>query len=184
MLHDLLNRKRYLSRTLLAPPAGTNEDVTWLFNRTVESVEGDDPQSDVLEDQEDHKSREDIDFDLVDLMEPLEFEQWVLALLAHRGYDTKTTPLSGDAGADGIAIAPPGSSMPSYIIQCKHTQSGINLGHGAVEEVLRAVGRYPDVPKPVLPIVVTNAKGFSRQARSLARSRNVKLFSKANLSSL
>lgn len=183
MLHDLLNRKRYLSRALLAPPAGTNEDITWLFNKTVESVEGE-PQTDIPEDRDDYGSRGDVDFDRVDLMEPLEFEQWVLGRLANKGYDTKTTPVSGDAGADGIAISPPGSRLPSYIIQCKHTQSGANIGHGAVEEVLRASSRYPDVPKPVVSIVVTNAKGFSRRARSLARSRGVKLFSKLNLNSL
>jgi hypothetical protein len=183
MLHDLLNRKRYLSRTLLAPPAGTNEDVTWLFNKTVESVEGE-AEYDIPENQDDFDSGDDIDLDRIDLMEPIEFEQWVLRRLTQRGYDTKSTPVSGDAGADGIAIAPSGSGLPSYIIQCKHTQSGASLGHGAIEEVLRAADRYTDLPNQVVPIVVTNAKDFTRQSRSLARGRNVKLFSRANLISL
>jgi hypothetical protein len=179
-LHDLLQKKRYLSRTLLSPPAGTREDVNWLFEQSIKG--GTDPGRSKKHTSDPSMEDENLDtIERIDLMEPLEFETWVLGRLKKKGYDVKTTPASGDAGSDGIAISPDNNRYPSYIVQCKHTQRDVNIGHSAVEEVLNSINRYDALPKGIQPMVVTNAKEYTAKARSLARNRNVRLVSRAEL---
>jgi len=179
-LHDLLQRKRYLSKTLLAPPAGKNADVNWLFEQSVK-VRTDSAGRRRPSFEKEKDEGQMVDLERIDLMEPIEFETWVLGTLKQNGYEVKTTPFSGDAGADGIAISPDSSHFSSYIIQCKHTQRDVNIGHSAVEEVLNAINRYEVLPKNVQALVVTNAKEFTAKARSLARNHSVQLVSRKEL---
>jgi HJR/Mrr/RecB family endonuclease len=165
---------------LLAPPAGKNADVNWLFEQ---SVKGRADSAGRRRPSFEKEKNEDqiVDLERIDLMEPIKFETWVLGTLKKNGYEVKTTPFSGDAGADGIAISPDSSRFSSYIIQCKHTQRDVNIGHSAVEEVLNAINRYKILPKNVRALVVTNAKEFTAKARSLARNHSVQLVSRKEL---
>ena len=182
-LHDLLERKRHLSRSLLAPPAGTSDDINWLFEQSIRGQKTED-QSKEEHSSESQENFNEIDLDRIDLMEPLEFEGWVLNRFKAKGYNVKSTPVSGDAGSDGIAIAPISSNNESYIIQCKHTQSANNIDHHAVEEILASLERYRNLPSDIKPMVVTNAKGYTLKAIILSKNRGVKLVSRANLTSI
>ena len=154
--------------------------MNWLFEQSV-GGRTDSAHSQKRSPENENAEEERGDLERIDLMEPIEFEGWVLGRLRNGGYEVKATPLSGDAGSDGIAIAPDSSRLPSYIIQCKHTQRDVNIGHSAVEEVLNAMDRYESLPEGIQPLVVTNAKGFTAKASSLARNRNVRLMSREGL---
>lgn len=182
-LHDLLKKKRYLSQTLLSPPAGSADDINWLYEQ---SIGGKDSSSISSKKRPDRfqGANEQIDIERIDLMEPIEFERWVLGRFESKGYEKKLTPISGDAGSDGIVIAPEGTGYQSYIIQCKHTQRDKNINHNAVEEVLNSLDRYENLPDEIQPMVVTNATGFTIKANLLARNRKVKLVARSTLSSL
>ena len=181
MLHELLEKKRFLSRSLLAPPAGTTADVSWLFKRSVEEGEHNLPLKFEKNEQKKGNGVHPTDLKAIDLMEPLEFEEWVLSRYAIQGYKVLQTPVTGDAGADGIAISPDSSKSASYIIQCKHTQRKSPIGNSAVEEVLTACNRYTEPGVEFMPIVVTNASEFTKGAKTLARARNVTLISRNSL---
>ena len=168
---------------MLAPPAGTADDVNWLFEQSIRGC-NDSARSQMRFSYDKEAEEEKVDLDRIDLMEPIEFEAWVLDRLEKRGYEVKTTPISGDAGSDGIAISPDSSCFPSFIIQCKHTQRDVNIGHSAVEEILNAMDRYEFLPKGIKPLVVTNAKGFTAKANSLSRNRGVRVVSREGLEKL
>ena len=178
-LHELLEKKRNLSQSLLAPPAGNENDINWLFDESIKNshLSGVDQSNR----NNDFENSREIDLYKIDLMEPIEFERWVLSRFKAKGYKVQTTPISGDGGADGIAISPDEASMPSYVIQCKHTQRNNNLGHLAVEEILKAKQNYKNLPENIIPIVTTNAKGFTHKANILAKNRGVRLFSRKQL---
>jgi len=113
-------------------------------------------------------------------MEPEEFEAWVLGRLRKLGYLTNRTPRSWDAGADGLAQAPPGSGLPNLLIQCKHTQGRAALGLDAVSELLRAKSAYAMGDNCRL-LVVTNAQHFSASAQRAATEGKVLLFTVRHL---
>lgn len=161
-LHNLLNNKRVLYQRILAPPAGSTRDAEQLFKET---VWGD--QSEFLE--------------KIDCMEPLAFEDWVLNKVKNAGYETKRTPVTGDFGADGIALARPDSGLPNLIIQIKHTQKDDLCSDLAVEQVFKAIKRYPQILPPILPVVVTNARGFSKSARKKAQQKKILLIDRKGL---
>ena len=171
-LDQLLQKKRRLSRSLLAPPAGTHQDVEDLYGDLVG--------------ESDHEAliSEQVDLDGIDLMEPVEFEDWVLISLQRLGYSVQRTPTTGDAGADGVAIAPPGSGWSNLIMQCKHTQTFTRLGPNAVTEVCRAKSHYLNIPEPVRLVVITNAPGFTATAEKVAASHSVLLLDRDCLGSL
>lgn len=168
-LNNLLDRKRLLSHTLLAPPAATHKDAENLFKETIDAKESG-TDSDQL--------------NKIDLMEPVEFENWVLEQLKNKGYFVKKTPKSWDRGADGIAIAPENSGMKNMIIQCKHTQLNRKIERDAVDEILRAVRYYSKGDQELHPIIVTNSERFSEKAVQLARKHNVELIDRNRLRSL
>jgi hypothetical protein len=132
-LHDLLEKKRRLSHTLLAPPAGTEADIEWLYAHSVERRSESSNENQYSDDEILPREKDNVDLERIDLMEPIEFENWVLKQFSIGGYETKTTLISGDAGADGLAIAPPGSGKPHIILQCKHTQRDTKITDKAVK---------------------------------------------------
>nr|WP_287411677.1 SNF2-related protein [Pseudodesulfovibrio sp.] len=167
-LHELLMKKRSLSRTLLAPPAGTNQDAKELFATTVSQ----------------DKSNSDsnaIDLESIDIMEPTQFEEFVHNRLVQRGYSVRKTPWSGDGGADGVALGSKGNGLPNLLIQCKHTQTDRKISVDAVEQVINSRSRYSDVPNPIELWVVTNGV-FDGNAVKQAEAKGVSLFDRNALS--
>ena len=160
-LHSLLERKRQLSREMLMPPTSP-EDTKYLFEQTVGSG--------------DIKS---IDLDTIDSMEPIEFENWVLAKLKDAGHRVNKTPKSHDCGADGIVYHR--ISGNPYIIQCKHTQSTTSPD-SAIEDLLRAKECYA-LNNPSL-IAITNAISFGKSASSKAGHSGIRLVCRDDLATL
>jgi SNF2 family DNA or RNA helicase len=165
-LDELLRRKRRLSREVLAPPAATNDDFSRLFNESVNLAGSASPAG--------LDSSRALDLKAIDIMEPEAFENWVLDQLRELGFTVRTTPRSGDGGADGIALAPAGSTGPNLLIQCKHTQRSGSIGKDAIEEVLRSQQAY-EVPDPLGFLVISNAAGYSVAARQFADESGVTL---------
>lgn len=166
-LHNLLEKKRQLSRDVLAPPAGTDQDMADLFNDTIRGFSA-----------SKHKT---FNMDQIDLLEPVAFERMILAELAHIDYEVKTTPVTRDFGADGIALAPTGSGKNNLIIQCKHTQGTRHCSEDAVFEIVKSLEHYQDLPRPFKAVVVTNAHGFTKKAKLHATMKSVLLVDRFSL---
>jgi hypothetical protein len=170
-LDRLLERKRDLNRRVLAPTAATREDMEDLFRSTVEEA------SDGAANQ--YTPGDQLD---VDLMEPTAFEEWVLRQFQAAGYNVLRTPQTRDEGSDGLAIFREGDDEHTIVLQCKHTQSAGNCNRLAIEQVLRSITSYAEIIRgEVLPMVVTNAAGFTRNARVLAKREGVRLVSRDGL---
>jgi len=156
---------------VLAPTIATPRDVSDLFRDTVQNARSSGGQG----------TASDLRDTDVDLLDPLAFERWVLRSLDEAGYSSRRTPLK-DGGADGLAFWNGAGGEHTLVIQCKHTQTGRNCDHAAVEEVVRSVGRYQsEIRGEAVLVVATNAPGFSRSARILAEEHQVDLVSRDGL---
>ena len=167
-LDRLMERKREMNRQVLAPAAATRTDVSDLYKSTMteaSTVEG----GDSSEDQP-----------AVDLLEPTAFESWVLQQLASAGYETRQTPRTGDRGADGLAYSRMPGRSHTIVVQCKHMQPDARCGVGAVREVLASLSKYDVIGEPI-PMVVSNAAGFTAPAQGLARDAGVWLVDRNRL---
>jgi HJR/Mrr/RecB family endonuclease len=170
----LLERKRDLNRRVLAPTAATREDIGDLFRDTVEEAREGAANQYTPGDQLN-----------VDLMEPTAFEEWVLRQLQVAGYDVCRTPQTRDKGSDGLAIFRAGEGEHTIILQCKHTQSGGNCDREAIEQVLGSITAYADIIRgEAVPMVVTNAVGFTKDAMALATQEGVRLITRDGLREL
>jgi superfamily II DNA or RNA helicase len=163
-LDELLARKRTLSHGLLAPPKTSRAELEKLFEDTTAERAG-------------------VTLADIAIMDPVEFEHWVLSELRAAGYAVDTTPTTRDAGADGIARPLAGSDKPTLIIQCKHTQRERACGSKAVEEVMAASPRY-ELAGEVVAVVITNAPAFTSSAKAQARDAAVTLIARPALTTL
>ena len=162
-LDSLMERKRDMNRRVLAPTAAADKDVGELYRGTMTEAR-------------------EVGIN-IDLLEPEKFEEWVLRQLGEAGYDTRSTPRSGDRGADGLAVSPAGDEQHTIIVQCKHMQPDATCGRAAVQEVLHAIPRYEIRGAPI-PMVVTNAADFTADAKRLAHHKGVRLVDRRDLSRL
>lgn len=177
-LDSLMKRKREMNRLLLAPPAATTTEVRQLYRSTITEARNAETAGLIATADERPKSGVDID-----LLEPTAFEDWVLRQLAEAGYETRRTPRSGDRGADGLAIHRGEDKSHTIILQCKHLVPDRQCGIGAVREVLDSIGEYRLVGE-ARPMVVTNAAGFTRDARRLAEANDVRLVDRRSVDGL
>jgi superfamily II DNA or RNA helicase len=161
-LDALLERKRELSQAVLSPVAFTNDDLDSLFGETV------------LDHPDPGHPLETVSLDNIDRLEPLAFENWVIHQLRVGGLIVRATPVTGDGGADLIGTLGSDSQSSAVIAQVKHTERNGCLGPQALREVLAARHRYPNMAA-ALPVVVTNAEGFTASARGLAQSEGILL---------
>lgn len=171
-LHELIQRKRKMNRRILAPTAASTRDVRSLY-RSI-TTDACDSMGSLGPAQGGNN---------VDLLGPTAFEQWVLEQLGVAGYRTGSTPRSGDRGPDGLAYWPDSDNPHTLVVRCRHTQPEKPCGIGAVREVLRGVG-ISNIQGEAYPMVVTNAKRFTKLARMLARRQGVRLVDRNKLSSL
>jgi HJR/Mrr/RecB family endonuclease len=166
-LHDLLCKKRDLSRTLLLPPVASDADTSELFKGTVT-------------DTSDRIQLAAISEELAS-MEPVEFEEWVRQELRKQGWQAQLTPTSWDGGADIVVWASPQTGDQALLLQCKHTQTNAKIGPQAVKEVLHAREGYSHLGGRIGLGVVTNGPGYTESARELARKNQVTLLSGENM---
>ncbi|MGC8493408.1 MAG: SNF2-related protein [Syntrophobacteraceae bacterium] len=160
-LNDLLNRKRSLSLDVLIPPE-SSEDASALYDEIFK----DSPQNNNtgLDD-----SLPPLELEDLDRMNPIQFENWVLTKLASYGFNARSTPATGDAGADGIVVQR--STGLHMIIQCKHRQGG-KCDDSAIDDLLRARTRYDRADGSL--VAFSNAR-FSRKANNRAKFYGIKL---------
>lgn len=167
VLDRLLKRKRELSQAVLAPVNLSREEVQDLVR---DVMPADVPTPPALT-----PSVEELaDF------EPIQFEAWVLDRFRAAGYLVERTPTSHDAGVDGIARPPAGSSLPTILMQIKHTQLQQACREDAVVELAQGHNRY-ELSGPRKLVVVTNAPDFTSRANELARDHDVQLVPQATL---
>ena len=188
-LDELMERKRAMNRSVLAPVSVSEHDVNHLLTDTITEASRRAPvrkdaaargirerpgasNGDSAASSSERTNPESIPREDVSIMEPEQFEIWVLEILREVGYDAQPTPRAGDRGADGIARSKDGRQ--TLVVQCKHTQGQRPCGATAVREVWAAVNAY-DLQGDVLPVVVTNARGFSKDARKVAERHRVRL---------
>lgn len=106
----------------------------------------------------------------VDKMTGIQFEDYLRILYSSTGYQVKTTPASGDFGADLILE----KGNQRIAIQAKRYKT--NVGIKAVQEIASAKTHY----KAHEAWVVTNTK-FTKAAHMLAESNGVKLVDREQL---
>lgn len=169
-LHELIERKRQLSARLLMPPAQTPAELRQLFASALGSAGT----------REEPQERE---LKTVDLMgDGFRFEEWFAARLRDRGYEASITPRSRDGGVDVVAESRE-PTMPSWLIQCKHTSNpDRTMGSEPIQEVIAGKNLYSSsYGKEWQLAVVTNAANFSQPARWAARRHGVALVSRSSL---
>ena len=158
-LDALLERKRTLSADLLMPPAVTRDDNRTLLDETLEA-----------------SSRVEVpDWDEVDTMEPIQFEEFIIQKLTACGWTVRRTPMSGDGGAD-IIVEKDGCIV--FLIQCKHTQNSANsINDEVIRDLRRALENYS---ASAIPIAITNADKFSIASGAAASDIGAKLICRSN----
>ncbi len=103
-------------------------------------------------------------------LSPLDFEKYCSYLLEDRLWLVELTKTSGDMGADIIAI----KDGVRLVIQCKRHQE--NVGVRAIQEAYTALQHYQGTKAAVVCV-----NGYTRQAKQLAASTNVHLWTPDDL---
>jgi restriction system protein len=106
----------------------------------------------------------------VDVMDGKMFERYLATLFRRLGYQVEQTRYRGDYGADLVVRR----SGMKVAVQAKRWTK--NVGVKAVQEAVAAKGYY----KADAAMVVTN-RGFTEQARVLARANDVELWDRDRL---
>lgn len=101
----------------------------------------------------------------IDIMSGEEFEQYLMYNFQKMGYRVKTTPVTGDYGAD-LILSKNGTKI---CVQAKRYKN--NVGNSAVQEIVAALAYY----KCDYGMVVTNSY-FTSAAKTLAKVNNIELW--------
>ena len=119
-----------------------------------------------LENRKKLQSISKIDTKDINQLTGVEFENLLLDKFISLGFKVKSTPKTGDYGADLIIENNNGTKI---IVQCKRFNSKVNLK--AVQEVIGAVGHYSGD----IGVVITNSLFFN-SAINLAYSHDIELW--------
>ena len=159
--HLLAQKKRVISEESL-----TERVDAWRAQFALQHFEHD------LE-QRKNPTSQNITIEMVDAMDPYNFELLLGIIYETRGYKVIETPKSSDQGAD-VLIEKAGDRI---VVQAKLYSSSV--GNKAVQEVIGARGHF----RCTKTVVVTNNE-FTRSAIQLAGSNNVSLVSRSELTSM
>ena len=162
ILHELLERKRQLSRDTLFPTE--RAEVT---------------PADILNEVESEPPAKEHDIPLtiehIDRLEPKFFEVYVAALFHKQGYRVELTPSTGDKGADVIAH-PRQAGSCGLLIQVKQCRHNRKPNGSAVSEIVAAKPFYQEQYGATFqPMVITNRE-FTKQAHQLSRINQVEMY--------
>lgn len=161
----LLERKRQLSRDLLAPSSATDEDLQNLWRDTIT------PESSIS------PGRKILSADEIGAMEPRQFERWVADTLRTAGWQIRLPPKSHDGGADVIGHR----NGLWLLVQCKHTQGKGPRTSSGIGDLLRAKVAYSvDTTAMVL---ISNASEFDAYTVALANQHKITLINQVGLAS-
>lgn len=160
VLNDLMRRKRALARAALWPPVESDFDNGML----VTGVSG----------------AEALDPGTLDDLDWKAFENWIVDRALKSGdWEVSETPWSGDGGADAI-LRHRYRRDTAALIQAKHTTDrDRSVRSRAIREILAAKERY--TIRGVQPVVITNARAFTEDARHLALKHEVRLVDRDRL---
>ena len=162
ILHELLERKRQLSRDTLFPTE--RAEVT---------------PADILSEVGSEPPAKECDIPLtiehIDRLEPKFFEVYVAALFHKQGYRVELTPSTGDKGADVVAHQRQGDSC-GLLIQVKQCRHNRKPNGSAVSEIVAAKPFYQEQYGATFqPMVITNRE-FTKQAHQLGRTNQVEMY--------
>lgn len=119
----------------------------------------------------------EIDFDKynsiekVDLLTPIEFENWIADLFNKMGYKTSVTRPTSDYGVDVLLVF---NSKLICVQVKKYTQT---VGVKSVQEIFSGTKFY----NADEGWVITTAFNYSRQAIRLSKSLGIKLFNRQDI---
>lgn len=159
----LLERKRQLSRDLLAPSGATDEDLQNLWRDTISVESAIAP------------SRKIVSADEIDAMEPRQFERWVADTLRSAGWQIRQPPKSHDGGADVVGHR----NGRWLLVQCKHTQRKGPLTSSGISDLLRAKVAYS--VEPTTMVLISNASNFDAFTITEADQHRIRLIKQADL---
>lgn len=117
--------------------------------------------------------------ELLQSVEPIEFEKIISDLLERMGFDVTRTKSTGDGGIDVIAINEQPIISGKYVVQCKRYATGNNVGEPVIRE-LYGVMHAENANKGIL---ITTSE-FTRQARSFAADKQIELIDGNTLTGL
>jgi restriction endonuclease Mrr len=103
-------------------------------------------------------------------MDEYEFEQFVADLWEERGWNAAVTRGSSDKGVDVVAIKEDPFEQ-RQLIQAKRYASGNNVGSGEIQKYSGLYARDEQVDA----VVVVTTSGFTSEAKSVAKNRDVKI---------
>ena len=161
-LHELLDRKRRLSRELLLPAAADENDLRDLFSATTGiSLTRTSAASMPIPD--------------ICAMDGRQFERWTAQCLRESGWHVRLPPKSHDGGADVVAER----AGRRIVVQCKHRQNDHPLDDAGIESLLKARERY-EVGAGGL-VLITSAQTVAARVNQRANQNGIKVFSRSDL---
>ena len=170
-LNRLFERKRGVSRALLAPTKNSKNDLTELYTETFQGVSHNTVSYDVRQ---------------IDVMEHRGFEHWVTEELKAGSYHAWATASSGDGGVDVFAERQ--NDGVTLLVQCKHTGNiDEPCGVNGVRQIAASLKHdaYRDLDRELIELmVVTNARSFSAPAEELATANHIELIARDGLPAL
>ena len=98
------------------------------------------------------------------------------------GYTAEQTPQSNDNGADVVVYCGDSKERKGLLIQCKQTSTGKNIGPEGVEQICSALKWYEgQTGYQFQGIVITNAPGFTANAKERAEVNHIQLITRVKL---
>lgn len=171
-LDGLLDYKRKLSENVLFPTGDTEFDGIKVFNDLT---------------SEPGEVKEITYWRIEDILNVngVAFEKIMSGLFKAMQYTALLTPPSNDNGADIVVLCDK-TNHTGYLVQCKQTATLNNMGPEGVEQVTSAIKYYEKLYSPYKfkGLVVTNARGFTINARERARVNNIELWSNDKIKEL
>ena len=168
-LDTLLSYKSILSTNVLFPTDETNADINTLL-KTIAPID-------------EKFSSSYWTIEAVDFVSGHSFEQVICDLYnTMKNFSAEKTPGSNDFGADVVVKSLIDNT--GFLIQCKHRQNPEDaMSNRAVQEIYAAVKYYEKKysGRKFQPMVLTNAKNFTRGAIELAQETGVKLITRREL---
>jgi hypothetical protein len=171
-LDGLLDFKRKLSENVLFPTGDTEFDGIKVFDELT---------------SEPGEVKEITYWQIEDILKVngVAFEKIMSGLFKAMQYTALLTPPSNDNGADIVVLCDK-TNHTGYLVQCKQTATSNNMGPEGVEQVTSAIKYYEKLYSPYKfkGLVVTNARGFTINARERARVNNIELWSNDKIKEL
>lgn len=178
-LDHLLDYKRNLSDSVLYPTGDSSDDGRNMFVDIIDNG----PKDAIKENVSTYGNKYWQIDDLAEI-EGIAFERIVGRVLRQiNGYNIEITPPSNDKGAD--IVMKKSAEKTGILVQCKQTSTERNMTQAGVIEVYGAIPYYSKLYGITFEgVVITNAKGFTTNAKKMAALNHIKLIAYDGLAEL